>query len=70
MGSDYKKTLNLPQTDFPMKAGLTTREPEQLAAWEKENIYARIQESRQDAPPSSSTTVRPSRTATSTWAPR
>ena len=50
MGSDYKKTLNLPQTDFPMKAGLTTREPEQLAAWEKENLYARIQEARKSAP--------------------
>ena len=31
--SDYKATLNLPQTDFPMKANLTQREPERLKAW-------------------------------------
>ncbi|MFM8657850.1 MAG: class I tRNA ligase family protein, partial [Chthoniobacterales bacterium] len=50
MGQDYKKTLNLPRTDFPMKAGLTAREPQQLAAWEKDDLYARIQEARKDAP--------------------
>ena len=33
-GSDYKSTLNLPRTDFPMKADLARREPVQLAAWE------------------------------------
>ena len=31
--SDYKATLNLPQTDFPMKANLAQREPERLKAW-------------------------------------
>ena len=31
---DYKNTLNLPQTDFPMKADLVTREPERLKKWE------------------------------------
>lgn len=35
--SDYKKTLNLPQTSFPMKANLAMREPEMLAYWEKIN---------------------------------
>lgn len=39
---DYKETLNLPQTDFPMKANLTRREPEILARWEKEDLYGRI----------------------------
>ena len=39
---DYKETLNLPQTDFPMKANLVKREPEILAQWEKDNIYALI----------------------------
>jgi isoleucyl-tRNA synthetase len=39
---DYKKTLNLPVTDFPMKAGLTQREPVQLADWESRNLYAKI----------------------------
>lgn len=48
--SSYKDTLNLPKTGFPMKAGLTTREPEILAKWESENLYERIQEARKDAP--------------------
>src|SRR5690242_12586029 len=47
---NYKETLNLPKTDFPMKANLTSREPEILARWEGENLYAAIQESRKDAP--------------------
>lgn len=50
MGTDYKQTLNLPRTGFPMKAGLATREPLQLAAWEREALYSRIQEAREDAP--------------------
>ncbi len=39
-----KDTLNLPSTDFPMRAGLTTREPARLAHWEKTGLYRRIQE--------------------------
>jgi isoleucyl-tRNA synthetase len=39
---DYKKTLNLPQTDFPMKANLASREPEVLDKWEEMAIYQRI----------------------------
>ncbi|MDA0691650.1 MAG: isoleucine--tRNA ligase [Nitrospinae bacterium] len=39
---DYKETLNLPKTDFPMKANLTQREPEILAQWEKEDLYGEI----------------------------
>jgi isoleucyl-tRNA synthetase len=41
---DYKKTLNLPKTDFPMKANLVKREPELIKKWEDENIYSRIRE--------------------------
>ncbi|NMC92501.1 MAG: isoleucine--tRNA ligase [Smithella sp.] len=41
---DYKKTLNLPQTDFPMKANLAGREPEMLKRWEEMNIYHKIRE--------------------------
>ena len=37
--SDYKATLNLPQTDFPMKANLTQREPERLKAWADMDLY-------------------------------
>ena len=35
---DYNKTMNLPVTDFPMRAGLPQREPEMLARWEAERI--------------------------------
>src|SRR5437016_9031214 len=40
---DYKHTLNLPQTDFPMKADLVTREPERLGKWEENGLYQRVQ---------------------------
>ena len=50
MSTNYKDTLNLPKTDFPMKADLITREPARLAKWEAESLYARIQEARKDAP--------------------
>ncbi|MFL6584347.1 MAG: isoleucine--tRNA ligase, partial [Chthoniobacterales bacterium] len=49
MAQNYKETLNLPRTDFPMKANLATREPELLAKWEREGVYDRIQENRADA---------------------
>ena len=39
---DYKKTLNLPQTKFPMKANLANREPEQLQKWEADGMYEQI----------------------------
>ncbi len=39
---DYKSTLNLPRTDFPMKADLVRREPLQLDAWQKSGLEARI----------------------------
>ena len=44
MGVDYKSTLRLPQTDFPMRAGLPQREPEWLARWERLRIYDRLRE--------------------------
>jgi isoleucyl-tRNA synthetase len=39
---DYKNTLNLPQTDFPMKADLVTREPARLKKWDTGKLYAAI----------------------------
>ena len=39
---NLKATLNLPFTEFPMKAGLAQREPEMLARWQKLDIYQRI----------------------------
>jgi len=44
MSVDYKSTVFLPQTDFPMKAGLAKREPELLARWEKLGLYKRLRE--------------------------
>jgi len=40
--TDYKHTINLPQTDFPMKADLARREPEQIKAWDEKNIYGKL----------------------------
>src|SRR5881396_155177 len=47
MSQNYKDTLNLPRTEFPMKANLATREPEMLRAWEETRLYQKIQKSRQ-----------------------
>jgi isoleucyl-tRNA synthetase len=41
---DYSETLFLPQTEFPMRAGLPQREPEILARWNKINLYKRLRE--------------------------
>ncbi|SFD66094.1 isoleucine--tRNA ligase [Roseivivax sediminis] len=48
---DYKDTLNLPQTDFPMRAGLPKREPGWLQRWEEIGIYDRLRETAGDRPP-------------------
>jgi isoleucyl-tRNA synthetase len=50
MTTDYKSTLNLPRTGFPMKAGLVEREPQRLQQWEKCNLYRQIQARRAGAP--------------------
>lgn len=42
--SDYKNTLNLPSTAFPMKANLAQREPEMLKRWQKNGLYEKIRE--------------------------
>ncbi|MFB6355399.1 MAG: isoleucine--tRNA ligase [bacterium] len=47
---DYSKTINLPDTEFPMKAGLADNEPERLASWNDENLYEQIQDKREDDP--------------------
>ena len=39
---DYSETLFLPQTEFPMRAGLPQREPEILARWEKSDLYKQL----------------------------
>ena len=45
--SDYKHTLNLPKTAFPMKAGLSQREPERLKRWQQDKLYRKIRDARQ-----------------------
>ncbi len=40
--ADYKDTLNLPQTEFPMRAGLAQREPGMLADWDGRDLYGKI----------------------------
>ena len=47
---DYKNTLNLPRTDFAMKADLVAREPQRLARWEAGQIYAQIRQARAGRP--------------------
>jgi isoleucyl-tRNA synthetase len=47
---DLKRTVNLPHTDFPMKANLPQAEPKLLDRWEKENLYAKIRAARAGRP--------------------
>ncbi|UNK37441.1 isoleucine--tRNA ligase [Shinella sp. H4-D48] len=42
---DYSSTLNLPQTDFPMRAGLPQKEPETVARWQQMNLYKKLRAS-------------------------
>src|SRR3954454_12436667 len=49
MAQNYKETLNLPRTDFPMKANLASREPDFLRMWEETRLYEQIQKSREGA---------------------
>ena len=48
--SDLKSTLNLPQTDFPMKANLPQAEPQRLQIWKAGDLYGKVRESRKGAP--------------------
>ncbi len=44
--AEYKDTLNLPDTSFPMKASLAQREPQMLADWDNKGIYEKIRQAR------------------------
>ena len=50
MAKDYTGTLNLPKTEFPMRANLPVREPELLKAFEEKDIYHKMLEKRNGAP--------------------
>ncbi|PYE90411.1 isoleucine--tRNA ligase [Phyllobacterium leguminum] len=47
---DYSKTLNLPETKFPMRAGLPEREPQFVARWEEMNLYKKLREDAKNRP--------------------
>ncbi|MGH7827577.1 MAG: isoleucine--tRNA ligase [Candidatus Binatia bacterium] len=47
---DYKGTLNLPKTNFPMRANLPQNEPKQVEKWERERVYFEILEANKDKP--------------------
>src|SRR5471032_2591851 len=47
---EYKDTLNLPRTDFAMRADLVVREPQRLEKWQQAGLYAKIQAARAEAP--------------------
>ena len=49
--SDYKHTLNLPATEFPMRANLAQREPVMLKAWQEQDLYGKIREASKGRPP-------------------
>ena len=42
MAKDFNATLQLPRTDFPMRAGLPQREPAMLERWEREDLYSEL----------------------------
>ena len=66
---DYNQTVHLPQTDFPMRAGLPKREPEMLREFDRKDLYRKLMRKTRASPSSCSTTARPTPTATSTSAP-
>lgn len=47
---DYSKTLYLPQTEFPIRAGLPQREPLFVQRWEEMNLYKKLREQAKDRP--------------------
>ena len=49
--SDYKHTLNLPETDFPMRGMLPKREPARVAQWQDMDLYHRLREARRGREP-------------------
>ena len=50
MPFDYNETINLPKTEFPMRAGLPKREPEMLAEFYKKDIYGKLMEKNEGKP--------------------
>ena len=55
---DYSKTLYLPETDFPMRAGLPQKEPELVARWQQMDLYRKLRASAAPASLSADVTAR------------
>lgn len=51
MANDYKNTMNLPETSFPMRGNLPQKEPERLLAWENMHLYEKVLEKNKDGRP-------------------
>ena len=64
---EYKKTLNMPKSGFPMRAGLPAREPEMLKHWEELDLYNELLRRTRASLCSPSTTALRSLTARCTW---
>ena len=68
---DYSKTLYLPRTDFPMRAGLPQKEPQMVKRWQEMGMYKKLRESAAGRPlVSCCMTAHPMPTATSISATR
>lgn len=50
MSQDYNSTINLPRTEFSMRAGLPAREPEMLKSWEEQDVYSQLMQKNKDKP--------------------
>ena len=48
--SDYKHTLNLPETEFPMRGNLAKREPTMLKQWYEQDLYGKIRAAKKGKP--------------------
>jgi hypothetical protein len=68
--TDYRSTLNLPETPFPMRGDLPKREPGWAREWDEAGIYKKLRVPAPARRSSSCTTARPMPTARSTWAMR
>ena len=68
LNTDYRSTLLLPKTDFPMRADLPKREPERVAWWHEHDVYERRLERNAANGPGFCTTGRRTPTASCTWA--
>ena len=47
---NLKETLKMPSTEFPMRAGLSEKEPKMVEAWQASHLYQKMNENRIDAP--------------------